>query len=310
MKQSLSSISKGPRQTNVELLRIAAMGLVLIVHADFFALGSPDSHELQLNPLSSAVRITIEALAIVCVNVFVLISGWFKIKASVRGFLNFIFQCFFFYVGIYVVMLATGSVELSIKGVLQCFGLLPESWFIKAYIGLYILSPILNAYCDTAPSKQLLFTTLAFYLFQTIYGCTGALSSFEFGYSTISFIGLYLLAQSAKRYELGLYKSGGVIYLASTAVLSLIYILVLYWGLSPDFWMMKVFGYNNPIVVLSSLALFLWFTTFDIKYNRFINWLSASSFGVFLFHYNPNILYKFFLPSIRQIYESYYGLNV
>lgn len=308
MTQSLSSISTGPRQTNMELLRIVAMALVLIVHADFFALGSPDCHDLQINPLSSSVRIFFEALAIVCVNIFVLISGWFKIRPSIRGFLNFIFQCFFFYVGIYAVMIALGSVELSLKGILQCIGLLPGSWFIKAYIGLYILSPVLNAFCDVATPKQLCFTTLAFYIFQTIYRCTGAVSFFEFGYSTMSFIGLYLLAQSIKLYTFEVYKWGGVIYLITTIALSLIYILVLHLELSPDFWMMKIFGYNNPLVVFSSLSIFMWFTTLNIKYNRFINWLSASSFAVFLFHCNPNILHKVYLPSIRSIYDQYDGL--
>ena len=36
VKMNISSITKGPRKSNFELLRIVAMLFVLILHADFF----------------------------------------------------------------------------------------------------------------------------------------------------------------------------------------------------------------------------------------------------------------------------------
>lgn len=285
--------------------------MVLAVHADFFALGYPTGEGLQSDTASTVTRIAIESLTIVCVNVFVLISGWFRIKPSAKGFLNFIFQCLFFYVGIYVVMVCTGIADMSLKGIakgiLHCFGLLPGSWFIKAYILLYILSPFLNDYCEKASNRQLGIITLAFYAFQTIYGCTGAVTFFEDGYSTISLVGLYLLAQWAKRYRLPVYKFGGVIYLVCCLLLTIICIVILKLGLPFSFWMMKIYGYNNPLVVLASLSFFLWFTTFKIKHNKFINWISASSFAVYLVHVNPNIVRPIYCPAIKQIYDNYNG---
>ena len=97
IRGGISSITKGPRQTNIELLRILAMFMVLVVHADFVALGEPSWTSIVGNPVVEGGRSLIEIAAKVCVNVFILISGWFGIKPSIRGFLGFTFQCLYFY---------------------------------------------------------------------------------------------------------------------------------------------------------------------------------------------------------------------
>lgn len=211
MNESISSIATGPRKTNIEILRILAMFLVLVAHADFWSLGEPTIQEVNSNFLPSFVRILIESISIVCVNVFIFISGWFTIKPSLKGFMNFIFQCGYFLIGIYVVMLVTGYTSLSLKGIAGCLCLTSANWFIKAYVGLYILSPILNLFVEKSNKKQLGVLLIAFYSFQTIYGVTGATQFIAHGYSTFSFIGLYLLAQYVKRYVVMDYKSGGAI---------------------------------------------------------------------------------------------------
>lgn len=47
---------KKERLSNFELLRIIAMFLVLVVHADFFALGAPNREDVITEPLSSFGR--------------------------------------------------------------------------------------------------------------------------------------------------------------------------------------------------------------------------------------------------------------
>lgn len=194
----ISSITKGPRQSNIELLRILAMLLVLIVHADFWALEGPKTGDFVLSPANAWTRTIIESIAIVCVNVFVLISGWFGIKFSARGLSNFIFQCAYFLFGIYIFLLITGQVQLSLKGIAGCLCLTKANWFIRAYVGLYILAPVLNAFIECATKTLYRNVLILFFLFQTIYGCSNAAAFIEGGYSTFSFIGLYLLARYVK----------------------------------------------------------------------------------------------------------------
>ena len=77
----------------MELLRIVAMFLVLVVHADFFSLGTPTQELCQTMPLFAWGQFVVQSIAVVCVNVFVLLSGWFAIRPKWKSFLNFIFQC-------------------------------------------------------------------------------------------------------------------------------------------------------------------------------------------------------------------------
>lgn len=193
---------KKGRMSNIELLRFVAMILVLVVHSNFFALGSPTLQDTLVNPANAMARNLFQSVAIVCVNVFVLISGWFGIHPSMKGFSNFIFQCLFFLCGIYFVLWGLGLVPLTLKGLAGCFVLLNWNWFIKAYIGLYILAPVLNTFVEKSTKKQFLYVLLSFFTFQTIYSwiSNGAVF-FESGYSTMSFIGLYLLARYINVYK-------------------------------------------------------------------------------------------------------------
>lgn len=187
------------RDSNLELLRIVAMFLVLVVHADFLSLGRPTRVEIQSVPLASYTRFFIGSLSIVCVNVFILISGWFGIRPSVKSFSNFIFQCLFFSIGLYVVFILTGKNQFSLKGLAGCL-FFKGYWFIYAYIGLYILAPILNAFVNTIKEGQIKLFLMVFFLFQTMYGWSSFASFFVGGYSTISFIGLYVLGRYLRLY--------------------------------------------------------------------------------------------------------------
>lgn len=199
----MNKVIKKVRDSNIELLRLLAMFLVLVVHADFFSLDSPTQNDIIVAPTNAFFRFFFESLSIVCVNVFVLISGWFSIRSNVKSFCNFIFQCLFFLIGIYIVLLILGMTSLSVKGLAGCFFMLKWNWFIKAYIGLYILSPVLNAFIKNADKRTYENVLIAFFVFQTVYSWfTGAALFFESGYSTMSFIGLYLLAQYLKLYQL------------------------------------------------------------------------------------------------------------
>lgn len=213
MRTSVVSITKGPRQTNFELLRLFAMFLVLIFHSDFLCTGYPNKSNLDESMVQTITKIFIESSSVVCVNIFVLISGWFGIKPTIKGLLNFIFQCVYFLTLTYLITCLLGINKVSLHGIKSCIFLLPESnWFIRAYIALYIISPILNVYLEKCNKKQLGTVLILFFAFQTIFGITNISIFISWGYSTFSFIGLYLLAQYAKRYILANYAWGGYIY--------------------------------------------------------------------------------------------------
>ena len=83
------------RKSNFELLRIFAMMLVLLVHANYLSLGSVTQSEITTSPFGGFVRIFCEQLCIVSVNLFVLISGWFGIRPTLKKFATLLFQILF-----------------------------------------------------------------------------------------------------------------------------------------------------------------------------------------------------------------------
>ncbi len=272
------------RQSNIELLRIVAMFLVLVVHADFLALNIPTHDEMATEPLSSTVRLFMQSISIVCANVFVLISGWFGIRPSVKGVCKFLFQCFFFLLGAYVFFYFYNGTRLSfdylfMKG---------DYWFVKSYIGLLIVAPLMNAFIERATKKQLMVWLICFYVFQSIYGgfVSHGADFFMGGYSTISFMGLYVLARYVRLYPPSFKATTyiGIYFIIAVCMTFLSVMLYKYIG-NPDI-VEKLVGklvacYTNPLTVLASLCLLLAFSKMQF-HSKFINWMAASSFAVYL----------------------------
>lgn len=95
-KMACILFQRSDRASNFELLRNVAMFMVLILHANFVALGKPSYDDFYQSMSTTFFRWFIEAISLSCINAFILISGWFGIKASLRGTLKFIYQILFF----------------------------------------------------------------------------------------------------------------------------------------------------------------------------------------------------------------------
>lgn len=304
------------RQSNMELLRIVAMFLVLVVHADFAAIGHPTHLDAVNDTVVTLWRYLFEGLAIVCVNVFVLLSGWFGIRPSKKGFFKFIFQVAFFSVSLYILGLCMGWTTFSGANLLSALTFtnvpateyIPLYWFIVSYMGLYLLAPVLNAYIEKVDQKQLGYTVLLFYIFQTLYGWIlgNEWSIFKDGYSTLSFIGLYLLAQYVRKYPMkatSLPKQWDMlIYIIGALVVAGVGFFGVYYDISG---LNTLFlAYTNPIVIIESLFLLLFFSKIHIQ-SPAINFVGASAFSVFLVHLNPFFYFEAYKRPIRWMVANH-----
>lgn len=145
------------RLSNIELLRIVAMFGVVLLHLNFGTFGIPDKFELLTMPTAVIQRIILEGLVISTTNVFVLISGYFGIRFKVRSMLKLLFQCAFFLFGIWGLMMLLGKESLGMANLARCLMFTNESvWFVKAYLGMYILAPVLNCFVDNCAKNSLL----------------------------------------------------------------------------------------------------------------------------------------------------------
>ena len=275
------------RDSNMELLRILAMLGILVVHTDFFALGAPTKEDCIESPFLSIWRFAIESATIICVNLFVMLSGWYGIRPKKKRFLEFIFQILFYNLLFFSIFTLLTSVNTFTRsGICSILLLDRKFWFVKAYLLLYIISPILNAFTEKASKQQYSYILLGFFLFQTIYGWLfQSVSWFHSGYTTISFIGIYLLADYLHRHT---QTGAGKFTFLSVFLLFVIintftaYCSAYYFNGSFN---QRLYAYNSPLVIIASVAIFLLFTKIKFK-SAFVNFVAASSFAAFLFHGN------------------------
>lgn len=293
------------RDSNIELLRIIAMFLILVVHASFRTLGSPTQIELNSDICGSFLRCLSESISIISVNLFILISGWFGIKTNFIRFCSLLFQIYFIGFVMYCLLRLFGNLEaINLKELLS-FLLIKDFWFIKSYIVLYIFAPILNAFVQNAPRKQIKIFLIAFFTIQTFHGYSLFTDSnwFSNGNSPLSFMGLYILArymhlypnkwtQFNKRIDLTIFVAITML----MTVLTLIHIRRTGMG-----WL--YYAYSSPLVILSAVYFFLFFTKISFK-NHVINWIAISSFAVFVVHCSFNFFNSFFSNYINEWFQT------
>lgn len=261
------------------------MLLVLLIHyADswFVTLDS-----LQSETLRSIVFIELESISSVCVNCFIIISGYFGIHWHLRSLSALIFQVIFWSF--------TGVVMASFMNLPHTEGIMSIStlfingrWFVPAYLTLYVISPLLNKFIDNASLKELGKYLIIFYAFTNIMCYFGKSMEINKGMSFVNLIGLYMIGAYLKRTRLKIFnttpRQSLVIYLVLSIILT---------GISAIFIMIKFNGsmmwFLNPIVVIMSIYLFLLFKRLNIGEIKIINYISASAFAVYLFHMHPDI---------------------
>ena len=157
------------RNSNIELLRIIAMVMILGLHVNYLAIGEPSSQDIATSPLQSFVRMFAEYVCIVGVNVFVLISGWFGINYKLKGLCNFLFQSLFFSLIIFTLFVIAGNIGMNRLNIMSSFLLYKNAyWFVWAYLVLYIMAPILNAFIEKSNKQTLKRVLVLFFVIQTI----------------------------------------------------------------------------------------------------------------------------------------------
>lgn len=287
------------RDSSIEFLRILSIIGILVVHTDFFALGAPVKEDCMASPILSVWRFTIESITIISVNIFVLISGWFGIRWKKMRFLEFLFQILFFNFLFFIVFsFFIPEKTFTRDGIGSIFMFDKYFWFVKAYILLYLFAPVLNSFLEKVSKNQHKLVLIGFFLFQTVYGWLfDGVSWFERGYSAISFIGLYILANYLRKYVKMDKKVLILIFIAFVILNTAVAFLSTY--IDRGAYVSRLYAYNSPFVILASVAVFLLFANFQFK-SKIVNYIAISSFAAFLFHANHFFIDEVYVSSLKK----------
>ena len=271
------------RNSNIELLRIVAMFLVLIDHSGYMSIGSPTNDEVFSAPGLTFVRYCSQSFSSICVNVFVLISGWFGIRTKYSRVVELLFQCYFICFVAYFVLLAIGiTMPMSIGGWVN-FILLGDLWFVMAYLLLYLFAPMMNMYIDRLPQRQFLYFLLVFLFIQFLHGFVIQVSWFDKGMSPLTLMSLYMIGRYMRLYPNRFTTVNKWVDMLIYLVVSVFGALLTFVSVRYGTQGYRFFSYASPTIIIASVYFFLFFLKISFK-SRIVNWIAASVFAVYIFN--------------------------
>ena len=189
--------SKNQRQSNIELLRCFAMFCIIIYHM----LVSPVSSLLPCAQIYKALQMPLH----IGVPLFVLISGYFGIRFSLRGLMRFLAKTYVYLVPFMLIEIFISG-DLEAKKILKAFFVFGYGfdghWYINAYLYLFLFSPVINKFLDKISLKQRMYL-LAILLYMSIYigNITGEEWHLADGKNLTNFLLLYVIGNTIRYYQ-------------------------------------------------------------------------------------------------------------
>lgn len=268
--------NKKKRLTNIELLRMLSMFMVLMLHTRH-PNGLDDS-------LGSMFWRSFSACG---VDTFILISGYFGLRPSVKSWVHFLIPPTF-----YTLLLCTINQEPITHYQPWC-----SWWFVTCYLELLLVAPFLNMILDEKGKKTHLLLIFALSIINVYFGFICQTNEGRTGYTLMNFCFIYTLGRYINKYNT-------VINLLPQRLL--LFVFLLFVNFIFRFYRIDCKGitgyYNSPLVILQAISLFLVFEKIEIK--RFYNiilFISSSTFSVYLISDHPYFRHNYYAELWKHI---------
>jgi len=299
---------KTGRQANFELLRLVAMLFVVMLH--YLSKGQALPDFIDHMPTGNQYLAYLwESFAIVAVNAFLLVSGYFLINARFRckRMVELVLQVLFYSILVPVALLichiipASGFNLYTIAN--DLFPILSEHyWFATYYVFLYLCVPLLNRGIHHMTRKQhqwlMAFLLLVFSVSKSVIPVP--LATDHKGYDLVWFICVYVVAAYMRLYGITFFENKRksiVTYLVCVLAIFLYGVGVgafcFYTGKLTD-QIGEVWHYNHILNLLAAISFFHIFLHMKIRSNRLADMIcnvSPYAFGVYLFHEQFEVRY-------------------
>ena len=283
-------VHKTLRNSNLELYRVIAMVLIVAHH---YFVNSGLLIVTSVDPLSikSLYLYLFGMWGKTGINCFVLITGYFMCASSItlKKFLKLMLEIYFYRTLIFVVFWICDYESISLQSLMRL--VLPVTDVAENFTGCFVLFwlaiPFLNVLIKNLTKRQhglLLILSLSIYVILPLLPFNRVVMNY-----VTWFIVLYFISSYIRMYEFQLFTNrtwGWItLLLIATSMLSVAACLKL--GLSP-YWFVS--DSNAILAVMVGISSFMYFKDVHIPYNKFINTLGASTFGVLLIHANSDAM--------------------
>lgn len=244
------------------------------------------------------------------INCFIMITGYFMCKSTItlRKFLKLILEIYLYKLIIYFIFIILGYESVSllkfIKMLFPFWGI--QQNFTGCFIIFWLTIPFWNILIRNITKRQ---HELLLILVLTIYTILGSIPSFEVNFNYVTWFGIiYLIASYLRLYPHPIFEKKRFWFYISIVLISLaivsMYILVKYQGgMYAQFF---VNDCNKFLAVSIAITTFLWFKNINIPYNKYINLIGGSTFGVFLIHTRSSIRQWLWGDAVKCV--DYYNL--
>lgn len=275
------------RNNGLDLLKTICIVYIVLHH---ILLRITDMRALSLNSfdLSYWFCLFINSFLVVAVNCFFLISGYFRIKHNNIKMIRLIIEIYFIYFFINLIFFAFGEQEFSLSLIKDCAFPLSKFWFILVYIVLDFISPYINKMLETVSIKEkqklIIFLAIVYcgYAFLTDNAIFGINRGYSIAFAIFIYIvGDYIRGVSTK--QIGCVKPLCA-YFALCIINGVLAYLSAISRLGKTTWLL--FSYNNPLVILASICLFLALLNCGIRDNLF-SMVGRYTLYIYVIHSTP-----------------------
>ena len=227
-------------------------------------------------------RTLIQSVTCIGVDCFVLISGFFGIRPSVKSLMR-LFSCLmFFYVGGYLWECGLEGTIFTWKHFIKnCLAFSRDNWFIQCYLFLILLSPALNALMEKLTFRRATFYLTIFLACALYFGCIWNHDAFYFnrGYSVTTFVLIYLVGRYVKLHLLERVDAVKSIYLFALYGICVIALMVMYLYIPYT----GLLWYCSPMLIVPSVLLLILFNRLNFE-SKVVNSIGISALAVYIFH--------------------------
>jgi len=293
---------KQQRDSGIELLRITLMFMIIVAHLIIHGSDLKLLHANMYTPSSKDLIFTfIMPFTCIAVVPFIFISGYYGMKFKLKTLISLVIQAIFYSFLVYLffqIFIYKGNI-LSFD-LLTCFFPITATkwWFMSAYIGLYVISPLLNKACEHLTKLQLAGVIILMMYLQATF--------FPFGYSFFSADGLhlyslvviYLIARFCRLYKIEFPRPLFTYIFISLFIFICMNFLI---QIDEQGWGWRLLANSNPLAIINGIAMFYAFKNLKIQSNL-INKIAPLVLAVYLIHdekYSGRYLYT----AMRSINE-------
>lgn len=300
-------MGKSARNYGIDLLRVLSIFLVVILH--ILGHGGVLATTASYGHFSAAWFL--EILAYPAVNCFVLISGFVGYRGErttpkLQNLLSIFFTVLFYSVGMCLLVRLLHPAAVTLQDIKEAF--LPlikgQYWFYSSYLGVFLLSPILNLFVYSASAKQLYIAALvvAFFSFCSL---ETEVFTLNYGYSVIWFAFLYLTGAILKKQNIPEKVSGMFGFLTVLGAFLLTWLPQVLFSLTEQPFLRAHAGYfisyTSPTVLAMAIGWLCLFSKLPCRgaWATVIGFFSTSAFSVYLIHDNRHIRGQFMLDTFQ-----------